>query len=182
MGRLFVNILLVVFFALPSWGRYANLAYVGEVKWDKRDKTTVKLWCDTTATDTIWSLELQGFVSTDYKLLIKTGDGKVLELEPYDKKLDHVTDSMGHSQVTGKIIEYYHYETVNYYHITTTALKYISEHGIIKLRCGTDRFYKDREFRRNEFGKALTEAYKRILEEMSPNYVPPKKPTIRDGF
>ena len=58
----------------------------------------------------------------------------------------------------------------------------LKSRGVIKLRCGTDRFYKDREFRRNEFGKALTEAYKRIIEEMSPDYVPPKKPTIRDGF
>lgn len=182
MGRLFVNILLVSCFALPSWGRYANLAYVGEVEWNKRDKTTVKLWCDTTATDTIWSLEMQGAVEHYDTLLLKTSDGKVLELVPYDEKFDHVTDSIGHSSVTGELMEFYHYETVIYFHITTTTLNYIAEHGIAKLRCGTDRFYKDREFRRNEFGKALIEAYKRILEEMSPDYVPPKKPTIRDGF
>ena len=134
------------------------------------------------ATDTVWSLNLQGFVTTGYMLLIKTSDGKVLELEPYDLKTTHVTDSVAHSPVTGEIMEFYHYEHVLYYHITTTALNYIAEHGISKLRCGYDNLYRDKEFRRNEFGNDLTEAYKKVLEHMSPDYVPPKKPSIRDGF
>lgn len=182
MCRLLVNILLVMCFALPSWGKYAGLAYVGEVEWNKRDKTSFMLQCDTTATDTVWSLNLQGFVTTGYMLLIKTSDGKVLELEPYDLKTTHVTDSVAHSPVTGEIMEFYHYEHVLYYHITTTALNYIAEHGISKLRCGYDNLYRDKEFRRNEFGNDLTEAYKKVLEHMSPDYVPPKKPSIRDGF
>lgn len=182
MCRFLVNILLVVCFALPSWGRYAGLAYVGEVEWNKRDKTSFMLQCDTTATDTVWSLKLQGFVTTGYMLLIKTGDGKVLELDPYDLKTDHVTDSVGHSPITGEIMEFYHYEHVLYYHITGTALNYIAEHGISKLRCGYDALYRDKEFRRNEFGNDLTKAYKKILERMSPDYVPPQKPSIRDGF
>ena len=165
MCRFLVNILLVLCFALPSWGKYAGLAYVGEVEWNKRDKTSFMLQCDTTATDTVWSLKLQGFVTTGYMLLIKTSDAKVLELEPYDE-----------------IMEFYHYEHVLYYHITTTALNYIAEHGISKLRCGYDNLYRDKEFRRNEFGIELNEAYKKILERMSPDYVPPKKPSIRDGF
>lgn len=177
-----VHILLVASFALPSWGKYAGLAYVTEIEWDKNNKTAVALQCDTTATDTVWSLKLEGWVSNGYVLLIKTGDGKVMELEPYAEKFDHVTDSIGHSPITGELIDYYHYEQVMYYHITTTALNYIAEHGISKLRCGYDNLYRDKEYRRNEFGNDLTEAYKKILKCMSPGYVPPKRPSIRDGF
>lgn len=182
MYRLIVNILLVACFALPSWGKFAGLAYVGEIEWDKRHQTTVKLFCDTTATDTVWSLEMQGAVAHYDTLLLKTGDGKVLELVPYDEKFDHVTDSIGHSSVTGELMEFYHYETVIYFHITTKALNYIAEYGISKLRCGFDSCYKDVVYKRNEFGKKLTDAYKQILYEMSPEYIPPKKPSIRDGF
>lgn len=182
MYRLIVNILLVTVFALPSWGKFAGLAYVGEIEWDKRHQTAVKLICDTTATDTVWSLEMQGAVEHYDTLLLKTGDGKVLELVPYDEKFDHVTDSIGHSSVTGELMEFYHYETVIYFHITTTALNYIAEHGIAKLRYGHNDFYRDKVYKRNEFGKELTRAYKKILTEISPEYVPPKKPSIRDGF
>ena len=182
MCRFLVNILLVLCFALPSWGKFARLAYVGEIEWDKRHLTAVKLFCDTTATDTVWSLEMQGAVEHYDTLLLKTGDGKVLELVPYDEKFDHVTDSIGHSSVTGELMEFYHYETVIYFHITTTALNYIAEHGIAKLRYGHNDFYRDKVYRRNEFGNDLTEAYKKVLKHMSPEYVPPKKPSIRDGF
>lgn len=84
MCRLIINLLLVMCVSLPSWGKFAGLAYVGEVVWNKYDKTSFMLQCDTTANDTVWSLKLQGFVSVGYKLLIKTDDGKVLELDPYD--------------------------------------------------------------------------------------------------
>ena len=166
----------------PSWGKFAGLSYVGELEWNKYNKTAVKLLCDITDNDTVWTLEMQGGVGHGDTLLIKTVDGKVLELAPFDEKLDHVTDSLGHSPVTGELIEYYHYEAVMYYQITTTALNYIAEHGISKLRCGYDNLYRDKEFRRNEFGNNLTEAYKKILERMSPGYVHPKRPSIRDGF
>lgn len=182
MYRLIVNILLVTCFAMPSWGKYAGLAYVGDIEWDKRHQTAVKLICDTTATDTVWSLEMQGAVEHYDTLLLKTGDGKVLVLVPYDEKFDHVTDSMGHSSVTGELMEFYHYETVIYFHITTTALNYIAEHGIAKLRYGHNDFYRDKVYKRNEFGKYLAEAYHKVLEQMSPDYVPPQKPSIRDGF
>lgn len=186
MLRFFINILLVICFAMPLWGKFAGLAYVDRVEWEKKrtikDETTFMLYCDTTATDTVWTLELQGFVMDGYKLLIKTGDDKVLELEPFDCKYDHVRDSIGHNPITGELIEYYHYESVLYYHITGTALNYISEHGIKKLRCGNDIRYKDKNYNRNEFGKNLTEAYRQILYKMSPDYVREKKPTIRDGF
>ena len=79
-------------------------------------------------------------------------------------------------------MEFYHYEHVLHYHIKGTALNYIAEHGISKLRCGYDNLYRAKVYRRNEFGIELTEAYKKILERMSPDYVPPKKPSIRDGF
>ena len=172
----------MAFFTLPSYGKFASLASVGEINWDKWNKTSVTLRCDTTANDTVWSLEMQGSVEHYHTLLLKTGDGKTLELVPYDEKFDHVTDSLGHSSVTGELIEYYHYETVIYFHITTTALNYIAEQGISKLRYGHDSFYKDREYKHNEFGIELTRAYKKILGEISPDYVPPKKPTIYDGF
>ncbi len=182
MYRLIVNILLVACFALPSWGKFAGLAYVGEIEWDKRHQTAVKLFCDTTATDTVWSLEMQGAVAHYDTLLLKTGDGKVLELVPYDEKFDHVTDSIGHSSVTGELMEFYHYETVIYFHITTTALNYIAEHGIAKLRYGHNDFYRDKDYKHNEFAKDLAGAYHKVLEQMSPDYVPPQKPSIRDGF
>lgn len=182
MYRLIVNILMVMCGVLPALGKYAGLAYVGEVEWDKYNKSTARLMCEIIDNDTVWSLEMQGAVEHYDTLLLKTGDGKVLELAPYAEKFDQVTDSMGHNPVTGELIEFYHHESVIYFHLTTTALNYISEHGIAKLRYGHNAYHKDVAYRRNEFGKDLTEAYKKILERMSPDYVPPKKPSIRDGF
>lgn len=182
MYKFIVNILLVTCFALPSWGKFAGLAYVGEIEWNKYNKTAVKLLCDINDNDTVWTLEMQGAVEHYDTLLIKTGDSKVLELAPFDEKFDHVTDSLGHSPLTGELIEYYHYEAVIYYHITTTALNYIAEHGIAKLRYGHDSFHRDIVYKKNEFGTELTRAYKKILTEISPEYVPPKKPSVRDGF
>ena len=66
--------------------------------------------------------------------------------------------------------------------IPITALNYIAEHGIAKLRYGHNDFYRDKVYKRNEFGKDLAEAYHKVLEQMSPDYVPPKKPSIYDGF
>ena len=182
MYKRIINILLVASFALPSWGKYAGLAYVTDIEWDKYNKTVVTLSCDTTATDTVWTLELEGWVANGYVLLIKTGDDNVIELAPYTEKFNHVTDSIGHSPITGELIDYYHHEFVEYYHITTAALNCIAENGIIKLRCGFDSCYKDVFYKHNEFGKELTDAYKKILYKLSPDYVPPKKPSIRDGF
>lgn len=182
MYRFIVNILLVACFTLPSWGEYAGLAYVGEIEWNKCFLTKVELECDTTATDTVWTMRMEGDMSDGYILLIKTGDSKVIELHQCDHRWNHVTDSIGHSQLTGEIMEFYHYEQVLYYPITSADLEHIAAHGISKIRCGTDTYFMETTYKDNEFGKRLEEAYKKILEKMSPEYVPPKKPSIRDGF
>lgn len=167
---------------LPSWGRFADLRYVGHLEWDSSRRTEVTLQCDTTAQLTTWTVILEGWVSDGDLLLLKTGDGKVIELEPYAVKFDQVTDSIGHSSITGELIEYYHHEQVLYYHITSAALDYIAEHGVSKIRSGKDSYHHDIVYERNEFGQALVSAYKGILEEMSPGYVPPQKKTIYDDF
>ena len=50
------------------------------------------------------------------------------------------------------------------------------------MRCGKDGHYTDAVYHHNEFGKMLTEAYKDILRRLSPDYMPPKDPSIYDGF
>lgn len=183
MNRLFISILLAFFIALPSWPKFANLAIVGKLEWKYDRSTMVTLRCDTTANDTTWTLEFEGGgVSEGDILLIKTQDNKIIELQPFDLKFDSILDSIGHSPVTGELIEYYHHELVLYFHITKTALDYIDKHGIAKIRCGSDIYHRDIVYKQNEFGKDLSEAYKKILEEMSPDYVPPKKKTIYDDF
>lgn len=182
MSRFILFIVMAVFVMMPSWGRFANLRYADDIEWNATSRTKVLLQCDTTGSDTTWTIKLQGWVSDGYQLLLKTGDGKVIDLKPFDAKFDHITDSIGHSSVTGELIEFYHYEQIIYYHISTAALDHIAEHGISKIRCGTDTYHRDVEYKRNEFGKELTKAYKKILEEMSPDYVPPRKPTIYDDF
>ena len=72
---------------------------------------------------------------------------------------NHVTDSIGHSPITGEIMEFYHCRVVVYYNISSEAIKNIAEHGITKMRCGKDGHYTDAVYHHNEFGKMLTEAY-----------------------
>ena len=182
MYRFIVNILLVVFLASPLWGRVVGLASVGVVNWNGLFPTKIELECDTTATDTLWTMTLEGNMSDGDLFLIKTGDNNTLELRQYDCRWSHITDSIGHNSITGEIMDFYHYEQVLYYYITTSELEQIAKYGISKMRCGTDAFYKEITYKNNEFGRKLIEAYKKILYKLSPDYVPPKKPSIRDGF
>ena len=158
-----------------------GIAHIGNIVWDEFNTTDATLICNSTATDTIWTLEMQGYVLGKDTLLLKIGDGKILEFAPCDEKIAHVNDNVGYSSITGEIMEYYHYEFVIYYKLTS-AINEIVKHGILKMRLGSGYFHKDKMFKKNELGDAITNAYKDILLKMSPEYVPPKKPSIRDGF
>ncbi len=182
MYRLITNIFLVLYVALPAWSSTANIKTFDYINWDKWDKSTATLYCDTTANDTTWSLSLEGYVDNGYLLLMRSGDGKVITLKPYERHFESVTDSIGRSPITGEFVEYTHLVTVLYYHISVSDLNHIAEHGIVKLRCGNDVVHRDKVYRHNEFGKQLTDAYRQILKELSPDYVPPKKTSIFDGF
>ena len=115
-------------------------------------------------------------------LLLKTGDGKVVELQPVNHRLYQETDSLSTSPVTGEIIEHWHYGHILEYRLTTTALNYFMAHGVIKLRLGTEDRWKEKSWKQDELGKNLSKVYKEILEELSPDYVPPKTKTIYDDF
>lgn len=182
MCRILVSILFVLCVSLPSWARFADCAYVGEVEWNNLFYSRVELECDTTATDTVWTISMEGHLHDGDRVLIKCGNGKVFELHQSDCRFNHVTDSIGHNPITGETMEFYHYRVVVYYNISSEAMKNIADHGITKMRCGKEGYYTDAVYHRNEFGMMLTEAYKAILERLSPDYVPPKKPSIYDGF
>ncbi|MBR5745556.1 MAG: hypothetical protein IKX94_09605 [Muribaculaceae bacterium] len=50
------------------------------------------------------------------------------------------------------------------------------------MRVGTITNWREKVWKRNEWGKSLAKAYKELKKLISPDYVPPKKPTIYDGF
>ncbi|MBR5436933.1 MAG: hypothetical protein IK120_08745 [Muribaculaceae bacterium] len=115
-------------------------------------------------------------------LIIKTSDNKILKLSP-DRHTEHYeTDSITTSPLTGEPIRHCHTEHYLSYTITTTALQYLVEHGVTKMRVGTITNWQEKVWKRNEWGKSLAKAYKELKKRISPDYVPPKKPTIYDGF
>ena len=93
-----------------------------------------------------------------------------------------MTDSLTTSPLTGEWIDHWHYEHVLTYQLSTVALDYFIQHGIAKIRVGSDTSWNEKQWTRNEWGKRITQAYHELTTRLAPDYVPPKKPTIRDGF
>ncbi len=191
MYKLVATIFLALCTSLTSWSTLLDSETVDYVKWNGVDESGVYLLCETAANDTVWTLSLVGYVDDDFMLLIKTGDNKVISLKPYSQHNIETIDSVGYNPITGEPVNFYSYTKVLRYRISTDDLKYIAQHCVVKLRCGTVykglngtsySNYKDKVYRHNEFGAKLIKAYKKILKKMSPDYVPPKEPTIYDGF
>ena len=151
--------------------------------------TTSMLSCDVCGTDTLWTITLFGNSFADNAVLVlKTADKQILTLELKEKCTIHTTLARDYSPETGEIVEYNGAEEALDFQLTNTALDYISQHGIskirieTKLRLGTDEWWCEASWKRNEWGKSLSKAYRLLKEKMSPDYVPPKKPSIYDGF
>lgn len=185
MGRLFVNILLVACFALPSWGRHIHKTAVVDSKVGGHEYNLM-LDCDTSA-DTTYSITLwdDGHVyrSEDAMLLLKLGDGTVIELNPSDRSCIQEIDSMYYNN-EGKAVFINRNEMLYYYPINIDDLHHIFKSGIVKVRIGIygETVWAERTWKRDEWGKELAKAYAEIQKQLVPGYVPPKKPTIRDGF
>ena len=185
MGRLFVNILLVACFALPSWGRHIHKTAVVDSKVDGHEYDIV-LNCDASA-DTAYYITLwdDGHVyrSEDAMLLLKLGDGTVIPLHPSRRLCNQETDSMYYNN-EGKAVFIHRNEMLYDYPVDKADLLHIIESGIVKVRIGLygETVWAERTWKRDEWGKELAKAYAEIQKQLAPGYVPPKKPTIRDGF
>lgn len=51
-----------------------------------------------------------------------------------------------------------------------------------KMRINTESSWKKKVWKKDELGKNMTQAYRIIMERLSPDYVPSKKKTIYDDF
>lgn len=179
MYRFIVNILLVICFSPALLSQKIEVKHLERIGYISESYLCVEV----TETDTVWSLNLY---DRDLKekmlLIIKTSDNKILKLSP-DRHTEHYeTDSITTSPLTGEPIRHCHTEHYLSYTITTTALQYLVEHGVTKMRVGTITNWQEKVWKRNEWGKSLAKAYKELKKRISPDYVPPKKPTIYDGF
>lgn len=182
MNRILITLMAAMCVALPCWSSYAFKS-MPSIKFDRWNAVTPRLSCEANESDTVWTLQIWGdMLDENAMLLLKTGDGKVVELQPVNHRLYQETDSLSTSPVTGEIIEHWHYGHILEYRLTTTALNYFMTHGVIKLRLGTEDRWKEKSWEQDELGKNLLNVYKEILEELSPDYVPPKAKTIYDDF
>ncbi len=50
------------------------------------------------------------------------------------------------------------------------------------MRINTESSWKKKVWKKDELGKNMTQAYRIIMERLSPDYVPSKKKTIYDDF
>lgn len=183
MLRITVNILLVMCFALPSWAR-REYESTNSIEFSRRYEVLSTLDVFVEDSDTIWSIGIIGrYLDEETLLLIKTCDGKVVEYEPSNYHAMKITEEYSTNPITGEVYaSKWYYEHSFQYHITKTALLYFIEHGISKIRLGTENKWHEKIWQHNEWGKLITEAYNKLLIRLAPDYVPPKRPTIRDGF
>lgn len=182
MHRLILIILLAVFISIPSWARH-EYVNTSSIEFDRGYELLSSLDVDVNDTDTVWSLQFIGrYLDENTILLIKTGDGKVIEYTPSHYHAMQMIDSLTTSPLTGELIDHWHYEHVLTYELSPYALHYFMQHGIAKIRIGSETSWKEKVWKRNEWGKRITEAYHELTKRLAPDYTPPKKPTIRDGF
>ncbi len=182
MNKILISLMAMMCIALPCWSSSAFKS-MPDIEFDRWNTVTPFLCCETNETDTTWTLEIWGRgLDENALLLLKTGDGKVVGLQPVRHRLYQETDSFSTSPVTGETIEHWHYKYILEYQLTATALNYFMKHGVTKLRLGTEDRWREKSWKRDELGQNLLKAYRKILDELSPDYVPPKKKTIYDDF
>lgn len=179
MYRFIVNILLVVCVSPTLFSqkiKTKRLEHIGYLE--------SFLCVKATETDTVWSLSIseRDYLKEGMLLFIKTSDDKILKLAPFRYSEYAEIDSITTSPLTGEPIRHCHTEYDLDYEITPTALQYLGDHGVSKMRIGTITDWDETVWKRNEWGKSLAKAYKELKKLISPDYVPPKKPTIYDGF
>lgn len=182
MNKLLSILTAMMCIALPCWSSSAHKS-MPDIEFDRWNAVTPFLCCVANETDTTWTLEIWGRgLDENALLLLKTGDGKVVELQPVRHRLYQETDSFSTSPITGEIIEHWHYKHILEYRLTSTALNYFMKLGVTKLRLGTEDRWQEKVWTRDELGGNLSKAYRMILEKLSPDYEPPKKKTIYDDF
>lgn len=179
MYRFIVNILLVVCVSPTLLSQKIEVELLENIGYSESH-----LWVETTETDTVWSLTIsdRDYLKEGMLLFIKTSDNKILKLAPFRYSEYTEIDSITTSPLTGEPIRHCHTEYDLDYEITPTALQYLGDHGVSKMRIGTITNWREKVWKRNEWGKSLAKAYKELKKLISPDYVPPKKPTIYDGF
>ena len=183
MYKFIVNILMVTCFALPSWAR-REYESTNAIEFNRRYEVLTSLDVNFSETDTVWSIGIIGRnLDKETLLLIKTCDGKVIEYSPTSYYAMKITDEYATNPLTGDVYDAkWHYEHCFQYNVSPTALHYFMEHGISKIRLGTEDRWHEKVWLNNEWGRLITEAYEKLLLRLAPDYVPPKKPSIRDGF
>ena len=176
------SLMLSLGIGLSCWSNSAHKS-MPDIEFDRWNVVTPFLCCEVNGCDTVWTLEIWGRgLDEQSVLLLKTTDGKVAEFKPSRHRLYQETDSLTKSPVTGEWIEHYHYKHILSYELTSTALDYFMSHGVAKLRLGTETIWKEKAWKTDELGKNLSKAHKIIMEQLSPDYVPPKRKTIYDDF
>ena len=181
----FVIIFLVLLAAIPAAAKYIPETVV--VDYEIRGHCYDVLLCCTADRDTTYTITVvddgRVYRSKDAMLLIKLGDDTALPLHPKHISCDQVIDSMFYNNEGESVFIYrnkMHYD----YPIDLDDLNRIFNKGIIKVRIGIHGVssWAEKTWKRDEWGKAFSKAFGKIQEQLAPNYIPPKKPTIYDNF
>ena len=155
-----------------------------DVKFDKSAmKVTATLFRPDSTNDNRWELVFFGYHELKNPvLLIKTCSGETVTPQTIKEGWVEVSTGWGNNPETGEPVEYKGAEVTHTFYFSDRDMWKIVDSGIAKIRFGSDGNWCEASWKRNEWGKSLSKGYRLLKEKMSPDYVPPKKPSIYDGF
>ena len=171
MRRFLLMIIIIVCAATPSWGKFATQV----VAYEKIDyhEYTIMLDCNAANSDTVYHITVKDdgrvYRSKEAVMLLKLGGGEVVELHP---------DSRWCMQEIDRD------EMVYFYPIDRRTIEHIISKGVLKVRLEltSATSWAEKTWKSDVWGKKLGIALNDVEKQLSPDYVPPKKKTIYDGF
>ncbi len=185
MRRFLLMIIIMVCAATPSWGKFATQV----VAYEKIDyhEYTIMLDCNAANSDTVYHFTVKDdgrvYRSKEAVMLLKLGGGEVVELHPDSRWCMQEIDSMYYNN-EGEPVFIYRDEMVYFYPIDRRTIEHIISKGVLKVRLEltSATSWAEKTWKSDVWGKKLGIALNDVEKQLSPDYVPPKKKTIYDGF
>ena len=184
MRRFLLMIIITMCAAIPSWGKFATQV----VAYENIDyhEYTVMLDCDA-GSDTVYHITVKDdgrvYRSDEAAMLLKLGDGEVVELHPDSRWCMQQTDSMYYNN-EGEAVFIYRDEMIYLYPIDRATIERIISKGVMKVRLelSSELSWAEKVWNKDEWGKKLGIALNDVDKQLSPDYIPPKRKTIYDDF
>lgn len=184
MPRFLLIMIMAVCAALPTWGKFATQVVVFETI--DYHKYTVMLDCQADS-DTVYHITVQDdgrvYRSDDAIVLLKLGNGEVVELRPDRRFCNQEIDSMFYNN-EGEAVFIYRDEMIYFYPVDRNTIERIISKGVLKVRLelSHETSWAEKAWKKDEWGQKMGKALSDVDKQMSPDYVPPKKKTIYDDF